>query len=63
MGLTNKAKAVKTASTSEGERVVEYTGAKSATLGTRLTSGITIVNRRIRPMASSCLHDPVRRID
>ena len=42
---------------------MEYTAAKSATLGTRLTGGITIVNKRIRPMASICLHDPVRQID
>ena len=42
---------------------MEYSAAKSATLGTRLTSGITIVNKRIRPMASICLHDPVRQID
>ena len=41
---------------------MEYTAANSATLGTRLTSGITIVNtRRIRPMATICLY--VRRID
>jgi hypothetical protein len=62
MGLINEAKAVKSASTSK-RGAVEYTGVKYATLGTRLTSGITIVNRRIRPMTSSCLHDPVRRID
>ena len=42
---------------------MEYTAAKSATLGTRLTGGITIVNKRIRQMASICLHDPVRQID
>ena len=40
-----------------------YIVAKSATLGTRLTSGITILNGRIRPMASIRFHDPVRLID
>ena len=42
---------------------MEYTAAKYVTLGTRLTGGITIVNKRIRPKASICLHDPVRQID
>ena len=42
---------------------MEYTAVKSATLGTRLTSGIMIINRRIRPMASIRLYDPVCRID
>ena len=40
-----------------------YIVAKSATLGTRLTSDITILNGRIRPMASIRFHDPVRLID
>ena len=42
-----------------------YKATKSAILGTRLTSGIMILNGRIRPtpMASIRFHDPVRLID
>ena len=43
--------------------VLGYTAAKSAILGTRLTSGIRILNGRIRPMASIRFHDPVRLKD
>ena len=37
-----------------------YKATKSAILGTRLTSGIMILNGRIRPMATIRFHDPVR---